>query len=555
MNQSTNTSATVQSMNQSTNTSATQTLDLLTKSLAIACDMAPADIDTSEHLQVREFLLTACAVVVILTAFNSLKSMVKRIGNYGKRKAKSNNRRKKNQSTKVTPKSKEAENDDGTDTHVETINNTIDTHAETIKDGKGGEIYEMMIHFLQALLTIYSVINYWYHYMPNLDGKDVKTQILCRATHMSIMPLFKPVSISMWPALMPLIQLLHWTLHKDKALLNYQDFVLPGTQPFQFNWLSWMYVYLVGICWCVYMVATVVYWPLILISSWILIPLVYAIPFVCLHLPVQVLNGRGACCRCRLGCWKKSGVRKLDVYEEHKLAEHFGISQEKLEERARDASAESDSSVGMLTLKALTVLYLVLTVTSMYFLPVYYGQIGVYNDMVNAFQMEFGFVPVFEFVTIHFDFQFLFRWPDTLRIDFQIVLFFSISLIIFERMVAVVMVIDEYMQEQQCTVERKHFQPAIWMVRVPYWFGESYYKLFEMGWEILVMVYGLVACLLYYLPYLGLYMCFQSERKYPFRKVDLWAVKKGLEFGFYDAVGKSGWYIILKKVFKKDRQN
>ena len=212
-------------MNQSTNTNATQTLDLLTKSLAIACDMAPADIDTSEHLQVREFLLTACAVVVVLTAFNTLKSMVTRIGNHIKRKAKTNNRRsKKNQNTKVTPKNKEAENDDGTDTHVESINNTIDTRAETIKDGKGGEIYEMMIHFLQALLTIYSVINYWYHYMPNLDGKDARTQILCRATHMSIMPLFKPVSISMWPALMPLIQLLHWTLHKDKALLNSKSY-------------------------------------------------------------------------------------------------------------------------------------------------------------------------------------------------------------------------------------------------------------------------------------------------------------------------------------------
>ena len=69
----------------------------------------------------------------------------------------------------------------------------------------------------------------------------------------------------------------------------------------------------------------------------------------------------------------------------------------------------------------------------MYFLPVYYGKMDVYNDMVKAFQMDFDFVPVFEFITIHFDFQFLFRWPDTLRIDFQIVLFFSISLILFER--------------------------------------------------------------------------------------------------------------------------
>ena len=69
-------------MNQSTNsTKPTQTLDLLTQSLSLACDMPPADIDTSEHLQLREFLLTACAVVVALTAFQTLKSMVKRVAN------------------------------------------------------------------------------------------------------------------------------------------------------------------------------------------------------------------------------------------------------------------------------------------------------------------------------------------------------------------------------------------------------------------------------------------------------------------------------------------
>ena len=60
--------------------------------------------------------------------------------------------------------------------------------------------------------------------------------------------------------------------------------------------------------------------------------------------------------------------------------------------------------------------------------------------------------------------------------------------------------------------------------------------------------------LLYYLPYRGLYKCFQSESKYPFRKVDLWAIEKGLMFGFYDAVGKSGWYVILKKVFSEERK-
>ena len=173
-------------MNQSTNsTSPTQTLDLLTQSLSLACDMPPADIDTSEHLQLREFLLTACAVVVALTAFQTLKSMVKRVANSKIW------RKKEKPKTKITPR------------WGEEIDEHIDERVEKIKEGKGGEIYEMVIHLLQAGLTVYSVVSYWYHYMPNLEGKDIRTHILCRATHMSMMPLFKPVSISMWPALMP----------------------------------------------------------------------------------------------------------------------------------------------------------------------------------------------------------------------------------------------------------------------------------------------------------------------------------------------------------------
>ena len=52
----------------------------------------------------------------------------------------------------------------------------------------------------------------------------------------------------------------------------------------------------------------------------------------------------------------------------------------------------------------------------------------------------------------------------------------------------------------ESTVEQKHFRAPMWMVRLPYWLGETYFKLFEMGWEVLVMVYALVAQMLYYFP-------------------------------------------------------
>ena len=85
--------------------------------------MPPADIDTSEHLQLREFLLTACAVVVALTAFQTLKSMVKRVANWKSGRKKGKTKRK------VTPQLEEE------------IDEHIDDRVEKIKEGKGGDIY------------------------------------------------------------------------------------------------------------------------------------------------------------------------------------------------------------------------------------------------------------------------------------------------------------------------------------------------------------------------------------------------------------------------------
>ena len=118
-------------MNPSANsTTSPQTLDLLTQSLSLACDMPPADIDTSEHLQLREFLLTACAVVVALTAFQTLKSMVKRVANskLGRNIARKYEKSKR----KVTPQLEEE------------IDEHIDERVEKIKEGKGGDIYGML---------------------------------------------------------------------------------------------------------------------------------------------------------------------------------------------------------------------------------------------------------------------------------------------------------------------------------------------------------------------------------------------------------------------------
>ena len=85
------------------------------------------------------------------------------------------------------------------------------------------------------------------------------------------------------------------------------------------------------------------------------------------------------------------------------------------------------------------------------------------------------------------------------------------------------------------------------MVRIPYWLGETYFKLFEMGWELLVIAYALVAGLLYYAPYALLYNRLGGG-KYPFRDEDKDAIGTGFAYGVLDAI-VSGWYLLLTKVF------
>ena len=73
----------------------------------------------------------------------------------------------------------------------------FDDKKSEIKDQHGLGQVEIMIHIVQALCTIYSVVSYWNTYIPDLSGKDARVQILCRAAHLTILPLFKPISISM----------------------------------------------------------------------------------------------------------------------------------------------------------------------------------------------------------------------------------------------------------------------------------------------------------------------------------------------------------------------
>ena len=205
----------------------TTTTNLLSNALSIACEIPIEETNIMSFLDLREFLMTACTVVVLLTLLNALQGTLTKgfdrinrlISGKKKRTPKeaepshsnkskvvptNNNNAAKEKSNEIQNgentsinKNEGGESNDKIDKVVEKTNAYFDTKKDRIKKEHGLSQVEMFIHVLQALCTIYSVVSYWHTYVPDLNGKEVRVQILCRAAHLTIVPLFKPVSISM----------------------------------------------------------------------------------------------------------------------------------------------------------------------------------------------------------------------------------------------------------------------------------------------------------------------------------------------------------------------
>ena len=172
-------------------------------------------------LDLREFLMTACTVVVLLTLLNALQgtltksfNRINRLISGNKRRSNKTDKKKdpsRSKNSKVAPsdtkkeKSNEIQNAKNTsnqnddDDNIKTkLNNKAKDKANkkinemmentnTFFDDKKDEIKEqhslgqidIILHIAQALCTIYSAVSYWNTYIPDLNGKEVRVQILC----------------------------------------------------------------------------------------------------------------------------------------------------------------------------------------------------------------------------------------------------------------------------------------------------------------------------------------------------------------------------------------
>ena len=84
----------------------------------------------------------------------------------------------------------------------------------------------------------------------------------------------------------------------------------------------------------------------------------------------QILKGKAFCCRCCLCCYKESDLKKFDDLNVN-LPRWHNVKEDDLINHVRKSNNESNENTELLTLKAMTVLFVIATIVSLYFFALY----------------------------------------------------------------------------------------------------------------------------------------------------------------------------------------
>ena len=82
------------------------------------------------------------------------------------------------------------------------------------------------------------------------------------------------------------------------------------------------------------------------------------------------MKGKAFCCRCCLCCYKESDLKKFDRLIDD-LAKWHNVEEDDLINHVRKSNNESNENTELLTLKAMTVLFVIATIVSLYFFALY----------------------------------------------------------------------------------------------------------------------------------------------------------------------------------------
>ena len=90
---------------------------------------------------------------------------------------------------------------------------------------------------------------------------------------------------------------------------------------------------------------------------------------IIIYILQQILKGKAFCCRCCLCCYKESDLKKFD--DNSDLAKWHNVKEDDIINYVRKSNNESNENTELLTLKAMTVLFVIATIVSLYFFALY----------------------------------------------------------------------------------------------------------------------------------------------------------------------------------------
>ena len=457
------------------------------------------------------------------------------------------------------------------------------------------------LHIIYALICVWTTTMYMLYVGPVGDP-------FCKAAQMVLIPLFKPTALSLWPAFMPLVQMVYWlslaersrateeilehsehqifdTTGKGKIVVDlenganwqskmkssflvrfwskknifqaqkddsvliqkqmvrsrvgpkaYIGVVSPGTRPFEFNVLTLIYAWIVSIVLMIYVLASLMFLPLVCVFGIFLIPTMFLIAFVFMYVPMQFVSGKccyySICCQCvvlmkccrlskkekrerqkkqhrkkererqkeeqnlkrnkdkkrrnsglfRKATYTDENARMLKIEEERKKDQADVGDEDEQENKDKENEEdqyedESSDRIGLLALKAMATLFFALFAASVYFTPFYFGTGGTWNSMIYEIVALTSLDPV-QFIS---NLSGMLTWP-TMTMEFQIPAALSVGILFLQYSTEFVRwVFKTFLNGVEIT--EKHFLIPLLPVKWAFMFGSFAQDGFMLVWD------------------------------------------------------------------------
>ncbi len=284
-----------------------------------------------------------------------------------------------------------------------------------------------------TLLFIYCAVAYIaVTGLANVSGGTMDT-VFCKSGQIVLLPLFKPATLSFWPAYMPMGQLAYWVMVAARAKttqaikksngelggedgeqpwMAYVGVVSPGEQPFNFNVLTLTHAWLVGIALNVYALACLVFLPLVVVFGIFLLPVLFAITFVFMFVPMQVGSGRLIRCLCPLLMMTR-------------------CCRSKKHNTAIESNHDASDQLDLMTLKAMGTIFFALLSASIHFTAFYYGKEGVGWTQLIDQMVELPELDVSNLMGMFENLQYSFSWPK-MDLTFQVPTTMTVGVLVLQ---------------------------------------------------------------------------------------------------------------------------